>query len=73
MSPKSLLESAHYAMAAALAISLFSVLLAYGLNEQLSLGVQIAAHIMLILMPAVLKVGYVLRLAALKEMGLRPD
>ncbi|WP_339615448.1 hypothetical protein [uncultured Gilvimarinus sp.] len=71
MAPDLLLSAAHGSMAVCGAVSLVIVYLLYGAPEALvlPLPVTVAGHIALILFPAVFKLGYVLRLAALKQMG----
>ncbi|CAD5106610.1 transmembrane sensor/regulator PpyR [Zestomonas carbonaria] len=54
-----------------LAMFVIGVLLAYGLETDLSMPVLLGAHLMSILGPTSIKIGYVLRLQALNR--LRPQ
>jgi len=67
--PQTLLSCAHWAMALCLIISLGIVYLVYISDVQLSIAALIALHIALIIFPGIFKLGYVLRLTALKQMG----
>jgi hypothetical protein len=69
MTPNVLLQLAHASMAVCGVISLVIVYLLYGMPSTMPLPVTIAGHIALIVFPAFFKLGYVLRLAALKQMG----
>ncbi|HEY7884685.1 MAG TPA: transmembrane sensor/regulator PpyR [Cellvibrionaceae bacterium] len=69
MTPQKLLNWAHGAMLGCLFLSAMMVYLAYGVPHLMSLPATVAAHIALIIFPAGLKIGYVLRLTALKQMG----
>ena len=69
MAPDLLLRVAHGAMVVCAVVSLSIVYLLYGMPDFLSLPASIAGHIALIVFPAIFKLGYVLRLAALKQMG----
>lgn len=64
------LLAAHVAMAAAFIICVGAVLVAYVYYESFSLLQQVGAHILLIVSPAALKLGYVARLTALHRLGL---
>lgn len=71
MAPDTLLRAAHGGMAVCGTVSLIVVYLLYGIPDTLTLPLPatIFGHISLILFPAAFKLGYVLRLAALKQMG----
>lgn len=69
MTPLKLLYLAHAAMIVSLVLSLGAIALAYVFEANLSLGSQIGAHMSLIVLPGVIKVGYVVRLTALKQLG----
>jgi len=71
MAPEVLLRLAHGSMVVCGAISLIIVYLLYGTPEafNIPLPLTIAGHISLIVFPGVFKLGYVLRLTALKQMG----
>lgn len=69
MTPNALLQVAHGSMVVCGAVSLLIVYLLYGMPNTMPLPATIAGHIALIVFPAVFKLGYVLRLAALKQMG----
>lgn len=70
MDYRKLLLAAHAAMVAALVICIAAVLVAYVYYQHFSLLQQVSAHIVLIVSPAVLKLGYVARLTALHRLGL---
>lgn len=67
--PQTLLSFAHWAMALCLLVSLGIVYLVYISDVQLSIAALIALHIALIIFPGIFKLGYVVRLTALKQLG----
>ncbi|WP_049721905.1 hypothetical protein [Gilvimarinus polysaccharolyticus] len=71
MAPDYLLRAAHGGMAVCGTVSLLVVYVLYGAPQSLVLPLPatVAGHIALIVFPAVFKLGYVVRLAALKQMG----
>lgn len=69
MRPKTLLSTAHWAMAATLLLSVVIIYIVYGIELNLSIPMQIGLHIFLIILPAFFKIGYVVRLNALKQLG----
>ena len=70
MTNKFLLLNAHRTLVIAITLGTIAAIAAYGYEEQLSLGTQIFAHITLILIPAIIKIAYIVRLIALNNMGL---
>ncbi|ABD79367.1 hypothetical protein Sde_0103 [Saccharophagus degradans 2-40] len=70
MDYRKVLLAAHVAMAVAFIICVGAVLVAYVYYESFSLLQQVGAHILLIVSPAALKLGYVARLTALHRLGL---
>ena len=68
--PQRLLHLANRVLAAGSAGLLVGVLGAYGLEQQLSVPALVGAHSLTVLGPALLKLGYVLRLNA--QNRLRP-
>lgn len=69
MNPANLLKTAHWSMAATFLLSVAIIYIAYGAELSLSIPVQVALHIFLIILPAFFKIGYVVRLNALKQLG----
>jgi len=69
MNPLKLLKLAHIGLVASLLLSGLAVALGYVFYQGLSLGAQVAAHVSLIVLPAILKISYVARLTALKQLG----
>lgn len=69
MTPLKLLYLAHAAMIVSLVLSLGAIALAYVFEANLSLGTQVGAHMSLVVLPAIIKIGYVARLTALKQLG----
>lgn len=62
--PKNLLRVSTQLLLAGLALLLVGVVVAYGLDSRLSIATQVAAHSAVILVPSLLKIGYVMRLLA---------
>lgn len=73
MNPLKLLHVAHTGMLLSLVLSLAALSLAYVFSHSLGLATQVASHIALIVFPAFFKLGYVLRLTALKQLGRAVD
>ncbi|WP_036187669.1 hypothetical protein [Marinimicrobium agarilyticum] len=73
MNPLKLLHVAHAGMLLSLVLSLGALSLAYMFSHSLGLATQVASHIALIVFPAFFKLGYVLRLTALKQLGRAVD
>lgn len=69
MNSLTLLKLAHWAMALTLVSSLLIVYIAYGTNLILGIRTQVLLHVGLIILPAVFKISYILRLNALKQLG----
>lgn len=69
MNPIKLLNLAHLGIFLSLLLSAGAVAMGYFFYQALSLGVQVAAHIALIVLPAILKISYLARLTALKQLG----
>lgn len=65
--PERALQCAHLLLAGGLAGLLLGVLLAYVLDSYLTLPVLLAAHLLTILGPTAIKLGYVLRLQVLSR------
>ncbi|WP_018690850.1 hypothetical protein [Algicola sagamiensis] len=65
-----LLKTAHITMFLFCLICLVAAVLAYGYPEKLTLAEQLVAHMSLIVLPAFIKIGYVLRLVSLDILGL---
>lgn len=66
MKPENMLFYAHAAMVACFVCSISIIYIAYGSDINLSIPTQVMLHIMLIIFPAFFKIGYVIRLNALK-------
>ncbi|WP_341937234.1 hypothetical protein [Marinimicrobium sp. C2-29] len=69
MQPEKLLQLAHFGMLASVVLTLGAVALGYWFYQGLSLTLQIAAHFSLIPFATVLKISYITRLVALKQLG----
>ena len=69
MNPKAMLHYAHCTMATALCVSLLIVYILYGSNLILTIPVQALLHVGLIIFPTCIKVSYIVRLYALKQLG----
>lgn len=69
MQPLKLLQLAHLGMVAGLLLCLGSIYLAYGLQDSLSIGVLVLAHLSLIPFATLMKFSYIARLVALKQLG----
>lgn len=69
MNPQTMLISAHWAMASTLIVSVIIVYIAYGANLKLSIPIQAFLHVGLIILPALFKISYIIRLNALKQLG----
>ncbi|WP_339490742.1 transmembrane sensor/regulator PpyR [Pseudomonas sp. EL_65y_Pfl2_R95] len=70
-SPRRALKLSTHILVCGMAMLLTGVLLAYGLSAYLSITVLVMAHLMTLLGPALLKLGYVLRLQAHYRLTLR--
>lgn len=66
--PLRALQLANQLLVAGALLLLCGLVGAYGMSAQLSIGSQVAAHSLTILGPALLKLGYVLRLAAQQQL-----
>jgi hypothetical protein len=64
------LKLANVMMVVTLIITLSAIVLVYGFSETLSMVKLISGHLIIMIMPAIFKLLYVLRLASLKELGL---
>lgn len=62
--PPRTLRPANRLLGAGLALLLLGLSGAYGLDRRLDLALQVGAHALVILGPSLLKIGYVMRLAA---------
>lgn len=69
MNPAALLRFANMSLLLCLFGGGGTVVLAYGFYQGLSLGAQISAHVALVLIATVLKLSYIARLVALKQLG----
>ncbi|NKQ09950.1 hypothetical protein [Pseudomonas sp. SST3] len=63
-----LLIIANLSMAIGLALLLFGVAGAYFFDQHLALGMVVACHALVILGPTALKIGYVMRLLAQRQL-----
>lgn len=70
MQAKRLLDAGHTTMGIALVTCVIGVLIAYVFYDYFSLLQQILAHIVLIVSPAALKIGYLMRLTGLHQLGM---
>lgn len=70
-SPRRALRLSNHMLVCGMAMLIIGVLLAYGLSTYLSLTCLILAHLMTLLGPTLLKLGYVLRLQAHYRLKLR--
>ena len=68
--PSQLLNVAHLLMAFCLFVTVMAITFVYGFGESFSLGLNILGHISIIVFPAFFKLGYILRLHSLKQLGL---
>ena len=69
MNGQTLLNAAHIIMTVCALLSTAALYSAYVIAESLSLGGVLISHIALIIFPAIFKLGYILRLVALKHLG----
>lgn len=69
--PHRLLAAASLTMALGIVLLLFGVAGAYVFDRHLSLGAVVACHALVILGPTALKIGYVIRLLAQRQLTLR--
>lgn len=69
MQPIKLLNLAHVGMVLSVALSLGAVAMGYWFYHGLSLVWQVAAHVSLIPFVTLLKISYIARLVALKQLG----
>ncbi|TVZ41188.1 hypothetical protein P886_0530 [Alteromonadaceae bacterium 2753L.S.0a.02] len=69
MKGESLLSLGHQAMLTTLVLSVIAAIAAYGASDHLPLGSQISAHLLLLVLPVFLKLGYIMRLTALRHLG----
>jgi len=65
-----LLRFANAMILVTISITLSAITLVYGMDEKLTMVQLIAGHITIMIMPALFKLSYVLRLYTLKELGL---
>ncbi|SNT06069.1 MULTISPECIES: hypothetical protein [Pseudomonas] len=70
-SPRSALRLSSYLLFCGMTMLVIGGLLAYGLSAYLSITVLVVAHLMTILGPTLLKLGYVLRLQTHYRLKLR--
>jgi len=73
MNPKTLLVSAHWAMAITSVLSLSIFYVAYNRHTVLTISVQVMLHVGMIIFPALFKISYIIRLTALKQLGRTAD
>lgn len=73
MEPLKLLQLAHITMVGGFVLCIGSIYLAYGVQDSLSLGMLIIAHLSLIPFATLFKFGYIARLVALKRLGRAVD
>jgi hypothetical protein len=69
MKPTVLLNIAHWSMGITLVLVLFTIYVIYGANLALSIPLLVFLHIFLVLMAAIFKISYVVRLNALQQLG----
>ncbi|WP_448248941.1 hypothetical protein [Thalassotalea agariperforans] len=69
-SASNLLRLANISMLVTAFVTLTAISLVYGIEDKLTLVQQIAGHITIMIMPALFKLSYVLRLVSLKALGL---
>ena len=69
MQPIKLLSLAHMGMVLSIALSLGAVAMGYWFYHGLTLAWQLAAHVSLIPFCTLLKIRYITRLVALKQLG----
>lgn len=70
-SPRRALKLSSHMLVCGMTMLILGVLLAYGLSAYLSLTCLVLAHLMTLLGPTLLKLGYVLRLQAHYRLKLR--
>jgi hypothetical protein len=70
-SPPALLRFANIMLALTLLVTLSAIALVYGVDDKLSIVQLVIGHISIMIMPALFKLSYVLRLSSLKELGLK--
>lgn len=70
MSSSALLKLGHWGMLLSFLLSCVAVSLGYFFYQGLGMLAQVVAHLMLIVLPGVFKVSYLVRLTALKQLGL---
>ncbi|WP_417663316.1 transmembrane sensor/regulator PpyR [Pseudomonas sp.] len=70
-SPRRALRLSSYLLFCGMTMLVVGVLLAYGLSAYLSITILVVAHLMTILGPTLLKLGYVLRLQTHYRLKLR--
>lgn len=73
MKSQTLLTTGHTMMGVSFLVCLVGVAIAYVFYEYFALWQQMLAHIVLIVSPAILKIGYLIRLTALHQLGLAVD
>ena len=69
MKPTILLSVAHWAMGTSCSFSILILYLIYGRDLGFSIFTLVFLHILFVLLAVVFKISYVVRLAALKQMG----
>ena len=69
MKSLTLLKVAHISMAVTFLLSLIILVVIYGMELQLGIPLLIFLHILFVVMAAIFKISYVVRLNALKQLG----
>jgi hypothetical protein len=69
MKPLTLLKVAHISMAITFLLSVIILVIIYGMELPLGIPLLIFLHILFVVMAAIFKISYVLRLNALKQLG----
>lgn len=69
MNSAKMLKSAHWSMGVTFVIALALLYVIYGAELNLSIPVIIFLHIFFVLLAAIFKISYVVRLTALKQLG----
>ncbi|MBB2485030.1 hypothetical protein H5407_07275 [Mitsuaria sp. WAJ17] len=67
--PQRFLRTGNRTLMVSFAIMVLSTLVAYPLADQVGLGLQVLAHLAIVIAAGFFKLGYVLRLAAQHEMS----
>jgi hypothetical protein len=69
MKPLTMLKVAHLSMAITFLLSVIILFVIYGMELGLGIPLLIFLHILFVVMAAIFKISYVMRLTALKQLG----